>query len=337
MTESERYQEYLCGRKWGLLRARIKERCNGICERCHSGPMTHVHHLTYARKYHELAEDLEGLCEACHEHTHAINDSRPTMNEIIPRDCMGILIPQRKMDGYWDAEAMCAATDPPKRWADYWRFTGQEYALALSNERGIPVEALVERNIENPVGAGVWIDPDIAHHLATWLSAAIAVRVFKWIKELMETGSVSIRPPQDLSPAQFSLLVAQALVDGENRDRQLDMKIDAIREDFSEETNLLRADLEKLKYAQRIPRQKALPFNQNLSPRQEIIALVDARHAKTGRHPKEIWMALYAEFQHTYPEYWTRVPLRQENQTKLQLFESAGYLSELLLVARKIL
>ena len=68
--DRERYQQYLCSREWGLLREQVRQRCGGICERCHDGPMQNVHHLTYARKYHEHLVDLQGLCEPCHQFTH---------------------------------------------------------------------------------------------------------------------------------------------------------------------------------------------------------------------------------------------------------------------------
>jgi hypothetical protein len=51
MDERERYQRYLCGREWGVLKEAVRRRCRGICERCNHYPMDHVHHLTYARKY----------------------------------------------------------------------------------------------------------------------------------------------------------------------------------------------------------------------------------------------------------------------------------------------
>ena len=46
------------------------DRSNGICERCNSQDADHVHHLTYARKYNEALEDLQAVCERCHDGIH---------------------------------------------------------------------------------------------------------------------------------------------------------------------------------------------------------------------------------------------------------------------------
>lgn len=77
MNDQERYQLYLAGREWGLLREAVRKRCKGICERCHFHPLSHVHHLTYIRKYQERPEDLQGLCEGCHKFVHGRSDRDP--------------------------------------------------------------------------------------------------------------------------------------------------------------------------------------------------------------------------------------------------------------------
>jgi hypothetical protein len=66
----EKYQAYLCSREWGLKKEAVRKRCGGICERCCVNAMDHTHHLTYARKYNELLEDLRALCKPCHDFTH---------------------------------------------------------------------------------------------------------------------------------------------------------------------------------------------------------------------------------------------------------------------------
>jgi hypothetical protein len=76
-SDRERYQRYLTGREWGLKREKVRERCGGVCERCRHFPMSHVHHLTYERKYNELLSDLQGLCEGCHEFTHGKTNVDP--------------------------------------------------------------------------------------------------------------------------------------------------------------------------------------------------------------------------------------------------------------------
>ena len=73
----EQYHQYLASREWSVLKEAVKRRSGGWCERCKINSMNHVHHLTYARKYHELLEDLQALCKGCHEFTHAKSDIDP--------------------------------------------------------------------------------------------------------------------------------------------------------------------------------------------------------------------------------------------------------------------
>lgn len=68
-TERERYQRYLCSPEWNAKRNAVIERACGRCEKC-GRTARHVHHLTYIRKYNERLEDLQALCEACHEVIH---------------------------------------------------------------------------------------------------------------------------------------------------------------------------------------------------------------------------------------------------------------------------
>lgn len=75
--EKEKYGLYLASREWSLLKARVKERSHGICERCKANPSRQVHHLTYARKYREELEDLQDLCVGCHEFIHAHSGKDP--------------------------------------------------------------------------------------------------------------------------------------------------------------------------------------------------------------------------------------------------------------------
>jgi len=68
-TERERYQRYLCSPEWNWKRNAVIERACGKCEKC-GRTARHVHHLTYIRKYSERLEDLQALCEECHEAIH---------------------------------------------------------------------------------------------------------------------------------------------------------------------------------------------------------------------------------------------------------------------------
>lgn len=73
----EKYQAYLCSENWWWRRAAVKERCGGICEKCHKKPMAHAHHQTYIRKYAEQLTDLLGVCEDCHREVHCAGTRPP--------------------------------------------------------------------------------------------------------------------------------------------------------------------------------------------------------------------------------------------------------------------
>ena len=77
MNDRERYQRYLCSREWSLLKEAVRSRCHGICERCHWKEMDACHHITYARKYNERIDDLQGLCNGCHQFIHGKLDVDP--------------------------------------------------------------------------------------------------------------------------------------------------------------------------------------------------------------------------------------------------------------------
>lgn len=76
MTKSERYR-YYTSREFGILKRRVRERSGGYCERCFIGPHDHTHHLTYERLGNERLEDLQALCEPCHQFVHGHSDHDP--------------------------------------------------------------------------------------------------------------------------------------------------------------------------------------------------------------------------------------------------------------------
>lgn len=75
--DREKYALYLCSREWNSKREAVKSRSQGICERCRHQPMDAVHHLTYIRKYDERLEDLQAICDPCHQFIHGKSDSDP--------------------------------------------------------------------------------------------------------------------------------------------------------------------------------------------------------------------------------------------------------------------
>jgi len=76
--DREKYQAYLCSREWAEKREAVRRRFNGRCERCSVLPMAACHHLTYARKYDEPLEDLQAICQPCHDFTHGKHWFDPT-------------------------------------------------------------------------------------------------------------------------------------------------------------------------------------------------------------------------------------------------------------------
>lgn len=69
-TTNQQYLAYLKSKEWLARREQVIQRCNNICERCSKFAVAEVHHLTYARICHEDLEDLQGLCECCHDFVH---------------------------------------------------------------------------------------------------------------------------------------------------------------------------------------------------------------------------------------------------------------------------
>lgn len=78
-NDKEKYAAYLCSREWGEKREAVARRAGGRCERCKYRSLDAVHHKTYARKYHEDLDDLEGFCTACHDFTHGRSDYDPAL------------------------------------------------------------------------------------------------------------------------------------------------------------------------------------------------------------------------------------------------------------------
>ena len=73
-TSDPEYVRYLTSKAWAAKRAEILDRADGVCEECgdEQGPgEAEVHHLTYARVFRELPEDLIALCPGCHRRAHS--------------------------------------------------------------------------------------------------------------------------------------------------------------------------------------------------------------------------------------------------------------------------
>ena len=76
------YQAYLASRAWALKRATVRERSDGLCERCWRNPMEAVHHKTYERIGDERLDDLMAICDFCHQFLSGKRDVDPATSAI---------------------------------------------------------------------------------------------------------------------------------------------------------------------------------------------------------------------------------------------------------------
>lgn len=67
---------YMHSSAWEKQRRRVWLRSQGWCENRCGRPGRQVHHLTYARLYHERLSDLRHLCGKCHQLAHGIQHDR---------------------------------------------------------------------------------------------------------------------------------------------------------------------------------------------------------------------------------------------------------------------
>ena len=99
----------------------------------------------------------------------------------------GLIIPQRQSDGYINATMMCEVAG--KLLADYTGLKTTEAFLAeLSADMGIPISDLIQQVKGGNGVQGTWVQPDVAIHLAQWLSPKFAVMVSKWVREWLAGG-----------------------------------------------------------------------------------------------------------------------------------------------------
>jgi hypothetical protein len=107
----------------------------------------------------------------------------------VPHKVDGRLVEQRKLDGYINATAMCTAANRP--WSRYWDVkASRDFAEELSADVGIPISELIQSvKGGNPDRQGTWVHPQVAIHLAQWLSPKFAVLVSKWVYDWISSGA----------------------------------------------------------------------------------------------------------------------------------------------------
>jgi hypothetical protein len=105
--------------------------------------------------------------------------------DLIPHPVQGGVIYQRPEDGYINATAMCQAAGREFKHYNENRTT-KDFLAALSPEVGIPTSTLVQSMKGGDIRfQGTWVHPQVAIHLAQWLSAKFAVQVSQWVFEWM--------------------------------------------------------------------------------------------------------------------------------------------------------
>lgn len=107
---------------------------------------------------------------------------------LIPHAYEGELISQRATDGYVNATAMCRVAG--KDWSEYRRRElTKKFFEALSLDLGISQDQLAITVLGTPGGdarnQGTWVHPQVAVHLAQYLSPEFAVQVTKWVIDWM--------------------------------------------------------------------------------------------------------------------------------------------------------
>jgi len=108
----------------------------------------------------------------------------------MPREYGGHVIHQRCRDGYVNATAMAAACGG--RLDNYMRSPQTRAFLdALARSLNLSERDLLEaRQGGTPSEQGTWVHPQVAIHLAQWLSPAFAVQVTAWVLEILAPVAV---------------------------------------------------------------------------------------------------------------------------------------------------
>jgi KilA-N domain len=105
--------------------------------------------------------------------------------DLIPHPVQGGIIYQRPKDGYINATAMCQAAGKEFKHYNENRTT-KDFLTALSPEVGIPTSILVQSMKGGDIRfQGTWVHPQVAIHLAQWLSPKFAVQVSTWVYDWM--------------------------------------------------------------------------------------------------------------------------------------------------------
>ena len=111
-------------------------------------------------------------------------------------------IGQRRGDGYFNATALCKAAG--KRWDNYRTHEGfQPFIEALGQSLNLSDRELIQAKKGGKASEqGTWVHPQVAVHLAMWLSPEFSVLVTQWVVQWM-SGTASQPQSQPSEPARL--------------------------------------------------------------------------------------------------------------------------------------
>lgn len=112
---------------------------------------------------------------------------------LIQHEANGSQIDQRSQDGYINATALCKAAG--REWAHYFsNKQTKDFLAELTTDIGIPMSEVIQSVKGGSGPQGTWVHPQVAIHLAQWLSAKFAVMVSKWVYDWMSGKGVPKAP-----------------------------------------------------------------------------------------------------------------------------------------------
>ena len=122
--------------------------------------------------------------------------------ELIERRVAKSVIQQRNTDGWINASDLCKAAS--KHWFNYLREENSgKFLRKLASELGVTQTALTQEVQTEEAGvAHVWVHPQVAIHLAQWLSADFSVLVSKWVFDWMQGKGA---PPRSASVMPYHI------------------------------------------------------------------------------------------------------------------------------------
>lgn len=142
------------------------------------------------------------------------------MQNIIPLSTNNTQITfQRQEDGYINATALCK--NAGKQFGHYnTNQTTQAFLKALEAEIGITISELIQvQKGGEPHLQGTWVHPQVATHLAQWLSPKFAVQVSRWLQDW-----ITKKQAPQLTQKEQVLLLAKNLLQAEEENQRLQIE-----------------------------------------------------------------------------------------------------------------